>query len=205
MAVNTPVELYDYRDVARPSQVDANQAEIEPVDERASRAAAQLRVADAAIERMPFDLSTLEDGGVFINVDARNFGLLDRRLDWQTLGIACHGTPISRSARRAVDSFPTDTDCPCAPRGAGPFGAPPTQLPFNLSRPCSRHPPIAGCPGERGVSLSAASRRAVHLRRPSTRTKRTSSRFGRSTRQHFQQLASESSRRLGATGLPVVG
>jgi hypothetical protein len=30
---------------------------------------------------------SLESGGVFINVDAANFGILDRRLDWQALGI----------------------------------------------------------------------------------------------------------------------
>ena len=43
--------------------------------------------AATSIERLPFDLSVLEAGGVFINVDAANFGLLDRRLDWQALGI----------------------------------------------------------------------------------------------------------------------
>jgi hypothetical protein len=85
--VNTTVELNDFREVARPTQVGANRAELEPVEERAARAAAQLRVADAAIERLPFDLSTLEAGGVFVNVDTQNFGLLDRRLDWQALGI----------------------------------------------------------------------------------------------------------------------
>jgi hypothetical protein len=44
-------------------------------------------LAAARIERLPFDLSVLDAGGVFINVDASNFGLLDRRLDWQALGI----------------------------------------------------------------------------------------------------------------------
>ena len=37
---------------------------------------------------MPFDLSALEADGVLINVDAAGFGLLDRRLDWQALGLA---------------------------------------------------------------------------------------------------------------------
>jgi hypothetical protein len=40
------------------------------------------------IERLPFDLSALEEDGIFINVDARGFGMLDRRLDWQALGIS---------------------------------------------------------------------------------------------------------------------
>src|SRR5438270_1736604 len=39
------------------------------------------------IERLPFDLSALDEEGVFVNVDASGFGMLDRRLDWQALGI----------------------------------------------------------------------------------------------------------------------
>jgi len=39
------------------------------------------------IEHLPFDLSALEEEGVFINVDATGFGILDRRLDWQALGV----------------------------------------------------------------------------------------------------------------------
>jgi len=58
------------------------------VEARVSRAASTSGVAAPTIERLPFDLSVLDEGGVFVNVDARNFGLLDRRLDWQTLGIA---------------------------------------------------------------------------------------------------------------------
>jgi hypothetical protein len=58
-----------------------------PVDARADCAAGELGLSATSIERLPFDLSVLEAGGVFINVDAANFGLLDRRLDWQALGI----------------------------------------------------------------------------------------------------------------------
>jgi hypothetical protein len=58
-----------------------------PVDCRAARAADELGMSATSIERLPFDLSVLDAGGVFINVDASNFGLLDRRLDWQALGI----------------------------------------------------------------------------------------------------------------------
>ena len=62
-------------------------AGVSPVEERVARAGGELGVAATSIERLPFDLSVLEAGGVFINVDAANFGLLDRRLDWQALGI----------------------------------------------------------------------------------------------------------------------
>ncbi len=40
------------------------------------------------IERLPFDLSALDEEGAFVNVDASGFGILDRRLDWQALGIS---------------------------------------------------------------------------------------------------------------------
>jgi len=56
-------------------------------DARADRAAQRTGVPSTTVERLPFDLSALEDEGVFLNVDARGFGLLDRRLDWNTLGI----------------------------------------------------------------------------------------------------------------------
>jgi hypothetical protein len=57
-------------------------------DARAEQVAQRLGVAPTTVERLPFDLGELEDEGVFLNVDARGFGLLDRRLDWNTLGIA---------------------------------------------------------------------------------------------------------------------
>src|SRR5205085_9781923 len=60
---------------------------VRPVDGRAARAADELGMSATSIERLPFDLSALDAGGVFINVDASNFGLLDRRLDWQALGV----------------------------------------------------------------------------------------------------------------------
>ena len=60
---------------------------VRQVDGRAARAANQLGLSATSIERLPFDLSVLDSGGVFINVNASNFGLLDRRLDWQALGI----------------------------------------------------------------------------------------------------------------------
>ena len=58
------------------------------VDLRAEQAAQRTGQTMTEIERLPFDLSALEQDGIFLNVDARNFGLLDRRLDWQALGIS---------------------------------------------------------------------------------------------------------------------
>lgn len=64
-----------------------DQNDLQPVEIRAERAAEKAGVGSATIERLPFDLSALEQDGILVNVDARNFGLLDRRLDWQALGI----------------------------------------------------------------------------------------------------------------------
>jgi hypothetical protein len=56
-------------------------------DRRAAVAAEHTRLDAKEIERLPFDLSALEQEGVFVNVDATGFGLLDRRLDWEALGV----------------------------------------------------------------------------------------------------------------------
>ena len=63
-------------------------APVRLIDQRAAQIAEQVGVGEATIERLPFDLSALEQDGILVNVDAKNFGLLDRRLDWQALGIA---------------------------------------------------------------------------------------------------------------------
>ena len=57
------------------------------VDRRATTAAERTGRNDKEIERLPFDLSVLEEEGLFVNVDATGFGILDRRLDWQALGV----------------------------------------------------------------------------------------------------------------------
>jgi hypothetical protein len=36
---------------------------------------------------MPFDLTALEQSGIFLNIDATGFSVLSRQLDWQSLGI----------------------------------------------------------------------------------------------------------------------
>ncbi len=77
------------------AQPETDRSTIGP-DARAQRAAQQIGAAPTEIERLPFDLSVLNAEGVFVNVDARGFGLLDRRLDWQALGITLpRGTGVS--------------------------------------------------------------------------------------------------------------
>lgn len=56
-------------------------------EERAAQAAMRLQVQTEEVEQLPFDLSALEQDGIFVNVDSRGFGMLDRRLDWSALGI----------------------------------------------------------------------------------------------------------------------
>ena len=57
------------------------------VQARTERAAVKTGIATTDVEQLPFDLSVLSEEGIFLNVDARGFGILDRQLDWQTLGI----------------------------------------------------------------------------------------------------------------------
>jgi hypothetical protein len=71
---------------------------------RAERAAQRAGLTPAEVEQLPFDLSVLEAEGIFVNVDAHGFGLLDRRLDWQALGRLLPDRfrlPLLRPAARA--------------------------------------------------------------------------------------------------------
>lgn len=57
------------------------------VEKRKERAAGELAVGAAEVESLPFDLSTLENEGIFMNIDCRGFGSLIRQLEWKTLGV----------------------------------------------------------------------------------------------------------------------
>jgi hypothetical protein len=57
------------------------------VDARKERAAVELGIAVNDVESLPFDLSTLESEGIFMNIDCRGFGSLVRQLEWKTLGV----------------------------------------------------------------------------------------------------------------------
>jgi hypothetical protein len=56
-------------------------------DRRTACAAHRTKQSQQEIERLPFDLSALDEDGIFVNVDASGFGLLDRRIDWQSIGV----------------------------------------------------------------------------------------------------------------------
>ena len=57
------------------------------LEQKKETAAAHLGISAAEVETMPFDLSALEQSGIFLNIDATGFSVLSRQLDWQSLGI----------------------------------------------------------------------------------------------------------------------
>lgn len=57
------------------------------LDQRKERAAVELGIDVSDVESLPFDLSTLESEGIFMNIDCRGFGGLVRQLEWKTLGV----------------------------------------------------------------------------------------------------------------------
>lgn len=57
------------------------------LDQRKERAAVELGIESSEVESLPFDLSTLESEGIFMNIDCRGFGTLVRQLEWKTLGV----------------------------------------------------------------------------------------------------------------------
>ncbi|HMS09264.1 MAG TPA: hypothetical protein PKE66_07260, partial [Pyrinomonadaceae bacterium] len=66
------------------------------LDERKEKAAVELGVAVHEVESLPFDLSTLESEGIFMNIDCRGFGSLVRQLEWKTLGVKLPEDPAVR-------------------------------------------------------------------------------------------------------------
>lgn len=57
------------------------------LETRKVRAASELGISADEVEALPFDLSTLESEGIFMNIDCRGFGSLVRQLEWKTLGV----------------------------------------------------------------------------------------------------------------------
>ncbi len=57
------------------------------LEQKKEVAAAHLGISAAEVETMPFDLTALEQAGIFLNIDATGFSVLSRQLDWQSLGI----------------------------------------------------------------------------------------------------------------------
>lgn len=72
------------------------------LDVRKERAAVELGIAVNEVESLPFDLSTLESEGIFMNIDCRGFGSLVRQLEWKTLGVKLpEGAAVRVSPPRA--------------------------------------------------------------------------------------------------------
>lgn len=57
------------------------------LEQKKETAAAHLGISAAEVETTPFDLTALEQAGIFLNIDATGFSVLSRQLDWQSLGI----------------------------------------------------------------------------------------------------------------------
>lgn len=57
------------------------------LEQKKETAAIHLGISAAEVETMPFDLTVLEQAGIFLNIDATGFSVLSRQLDWQSLGI----------------------------------------------------------------------------------------------------------------------
>ena len=57
------------------------------LEQKKETAAAHLGISKAEVESVPFDLTALEESGIFLNIDATGFSVLSRQLDWQSLGI----------------------------------------------------------------------------------------------------------------------
>lgn len=72
------------------------------LESKKERAAVNLGIGAEEVETMPFDLSQLETEGIFLNIDTRGFGALQKQLDWKSLGVELpEQTNVSLSAPRA--------------------------------------------------------------------------------------------------------
>lgn len=57
------------------------------LENKKEQAAVNLGICKDDVETIPFDLSQLETEGIFLNIDASGFGVLERQLEWKTLGV----------------------------------------------------------------------------------------------------------------------
>src|SRR4051794_17403041 len=56
-------------------------------EERAAEIAARAGVEQAAVERLPWDLTVFLQDGILVNVDGHGFSRLAEQLDWEALGV----------------------------------------------------------------------------------------------------------------------
>ena len=57
------------------------------LESRKEKASVALGIKANEVETIPFDLSTLESEGIFMNIDCCGLGALVRQLEWKTLGV----------------------------------------------------------------------------------------------------------------------
>lgn len=69
------------------SKVSAAAEILSRLNNKKEKAAVNLGLTAAEVETLPFDLTQLETEGVFLNVDCRGFGTLERQIEWKSLGI----------------------------------------------------------------------------------------------------------------------
>ena len=87
----TQMEGKSTEEISRNSSVEVPseiaQQVLTRLETRMERAATELGISAGEVESLPFDLSTLESEGIFMNIDCRGFGSLVRQLEWKTLGV----------------------------------------------------------------------------------------------------------------------
>ncbi|MBV8717276.1 MAG: hypothetical protein JOZ65_19620, partial [Chloroflexi bacterium] len=197
------------KDVAHPKLILIHNAEapepLQPVQHRAEKAAQQFGVQVSEIERLPFDLSSLEEEGAFVNVDASNFGLLDRRLDWRALGV---------TLPRSGDFAFRPPRCGLVPdRYRLPLLRPAARAHAALQR-YSYHfrlvETVFESPSYRWIPWRAWPRFEEEFNTAQARLRgaldvydRNFDEIRETVIETFRQLAADSTRRLGATGQPV--
>ncbi len=76
----------DSQTIGEPETINATEI-LARMESRKERASVALRINANEVETIPFDLSTLESEGIFMNIDCRGFGSLVRQLEWKTLGV----------------------------------------------------------------------------------------------------------------------
>ena len=70
-----------------PHQVVSATEILERFERKKESAAENLGILPTDVETLPFDLSQLENEGIFLNVDCRGFSTLERQIEWKSLGI----------------------------------------------------------------------------------------------------------------------
>lgn len=91
MNSNTDNSDNEPSEIVSPSEGEGNANTISRIlsrlENKKEHAAVNLGIGKDDVETIPFDLSQLETEGIFLNIDANGFGVLERQLEWKTLGV----------------------------------------------------------------------------------------------------------------------